>query len=58
MEERIIIKKSLENHKTTTNYSETNQLEPLKLELSPSNKYSEIVAIMNNLPFGILFIDA
>ncbi|CAD8200342.1 unnamed protein product [Paramecium pentaurelia] len=57
MDKRIIVKKQPNNLPTTVLSESNGNLEPLKLEKNPSTKYSEIVSIMNNLPFGILFVD-
>ncbi|CAD8093845.1 unnamed protein product [Paramecium primaurelia] len=58
IEQRVIIKKQPINvQKTTTNSSDSIQQEPLKMESNMDSKYSDLVAIMSNLPFGILFVD-
>ncbi|CAD8189147.1 unnamed protein product [Paramecium octaurelia] len=58
MDQRIIVKKQPNNLPTTVLSDSNCNAEPLKLEKNPSTKYSEIVSIMNNLPFGILFVDS
>ncbi|CAD8208122.1 unnamed protein product [Paramecium octaurelia] len=58
MDQRIIIKKHPNNLPTTLVSDSNYNMEPLKLERNTSTKYSEIVSILNNLPFGILFVDS
>ncbi|CAD8204659.1 unnamed protein product [Paramecium octaurelia] len=58
IQQRIIIKKQPINmQKTTTNSSHSLQHDQLKLESHIDSKYSDLVAIMSNLPFGIIFVD-
>ncbi|CAD8090623.1 unnamed protein product [Paramecium sonneborni] len=58
IQERVIIKKQpLNMQKTTTNSSHSLRQDHLKLETHMDSKYSDLVAIMSKLPFGIIFVD-
>ncbi|CAK79133.1 unnamed protein product (macronuclear) [Paramecium tetraurelia] len=57
IEQRVIIKKPINVWKTTTNSSDSPQQESIKIENNMDSKYSDLVAIMSNLPFGIIFVD-
>ncbi|CAD8070792.1 unnamed protein product [Paramecium sonneborni] len=58
IQKRIIIKKQPLNMQKTRKYSyHSFKQDPQKLESHVDSKYSDLVSIMSNLPFGTIFVD-